>query len=122
MRTSHTLGPWEALFNGTIMATVDESRPMLDVMVGTAFAPRGMGVAGFEMQAANARLMAAAPELLAELDRQINSEYNPCDQDNQSAAYRRMVALRAKATGATGPGFGHVDLQDLAQRINTSTA
>jgi hypothetical protein len=49
---------------------------------------------------ANALLIAAAPDLLAELDRQIEREYNPFEPDNQSVAYKRMAALRAKATGS----------------------
>lgn len=42
-----------------------------------------------------------APELLVELERSIDREYNPFEPDNQSDRYKRLKALRALATGAT---------------------
>lgn len=49
---------------------------------------------------AGERLVAAAPDLLAELDRSIDREYNPFEPDNQSDRYKKLIALRSKATGS----------------------
>lgn len=54
-----------------------------------------------EQQKANARLIAAAPELLAEIERQIEWSYNPFEPNNQSSGYYRMIALRDKVKGTT---------------------
>lgn len=67
MSAAHTPGPWEAHFNGSITASVDDSRPLLDIAIGMAFAPAEKGRFAFDVQRANARLMACAPELLAAL-------------------------------------------------------
>ena len=52
------------------------------------------------LQEDRARLIGAAPELLAMLDDSIQHEWNPFEPNNQSARYHRMVALRIKATGS----------------------
>lgn len=52
------------------------------------------------LQEDRARLIGAAPELLAMLDDSIQHEWNPFEPNNQSARYHRMVALRFKATGS----------------------
>ena len=48
---------------------------------------------------ANARLIAAATELLKELERQIEWTWNPFEPKNQSDQYKRMKALFDRVTG-----------------------
>lgn len=94
MRLQHTPAPW-----GTHLVRVQRA----------IYGPNGQLIAytiGNSMMlseaehAANARLIAAAPELLVALDEAIQHEWNPFEPDNQSARYHRLVALRVKATGS----------------------
>lgn len=104
MTAKHTPGPW--LFqaspaHGYRIRTTDSS-------ISLKFGSGDIGVVFFagngrspEQCKADARLIAAAPELLAELHRQLEWEYNPCcDPDNQSDRYKRIQAVIAKATGS----------------------
>jgi hypothetical protein len=48
---------------------------------------------------ANARLIAAAPEMLAALEQVAPTLYNPFEPDNQSEAYKQVEAAIRKAKG-----------------------
>lgn len=68
MKTQHTTGPWivnPSAFNNTIHAMGD-SEPLATCHVSTDM--HGKGRDGITMLQANARLIAAAPDLLAALE------------------------------------------------------
>jgi hypothetical protein len=58
------------------------------------FLPRGT-----EQHEANARLIAAAPELLDALRLAAEYVYNPFEPDNQASLYHKLKAVIAKAEG-----------------------
>lgn len=66
---SHTPGPWHAKTNHFIMATEKDPKVIAEIVDDPAF-PDGT-------QTANARLIAAAPELLAAL-KKVLAEINAC--------------------------------------------
>jgi hypothetical protein len=100
LSTQHTPGPWIAKRHGVIVGGV-----LRQYANGAAQDQLFMANAvqddngGDGAQAANTLLVAAAPEMLAELCRLLDREHNPYEPDNQSATYYRIKALIAKATG-----------------------
>lgn len=95
MSAQHTPGPWFLPVENAGSAGTSVWARGGDVRVADCNSA-GISLPGRQ---ADARLIAAAPDLLAELERQIEREYNPFEPDNQSDAYTRMTALRARATG-----------------------
>jgi hypothetical protein len=99
--SEHTPGPWEVCHAGTGKngkLEIDEyyiSIPGADVAICADIIDPATG----KISEANARLIAAAPDLLAMLSRNIERTYNSFEPDNQSKIYHDMLALRAKATG-----------------------
>lgn len=100
MSAQHTPGPWQI--------SPDEDGSYLRIRgtrlgsrfkVANVMAPKDFLPKDDLESKANARLIAAAPEMLAELSRQLDREHNPYEPDNQSATYYRIKALIAKATG-----------------------
>lgn len=94
MSNGHTPGPW-LLAGRTVYALNDEGFNRFSALVQDAHAP------AYELNA-NARLIAAAPELLDALEMCVKSmksclpDFNPFDQ----AAYDKAHAAIAKARGA----------------------
>lgn len=102
MSTKHTPGPWAFAPDVRDYGNGDE------VVGWNVYSDCGVreiigceGILPDEDGRANARLIAAAPELLAELRIVYDRSYNPFEPDNQSEQYKRVGALIAKATGAT---------------------
>ena len=93
MSAAHTSGPWDAHFNGSITASVDDSRPLLDIAIGMAFAPEEKGRIAFDVQRANARLMAAAPEMLAKLEKVVAWLDRLADKSERDAKDTRFASL-----------------------------
>lgn len=97
---AHTKGPWRAI-------NLDEDRYFPSVEIGM----RGnrpdriainAGGGPMEEHRANARLIAAAPDMLEELKRLLKHLHNPSKKHTlQSAAFKRVNALINKATGLT---------------------
>lgn len=89
---SHTAGPWSASPDGAVWA----DRPYRH-LIGVA----SIGWAShLEEQAGNARLMAAAPEMLDALEQAL-MVYNPYDYPQ---VYGAMVQAVRKAKGVTTDG------------------
>ena len=90
----HAPGPWVADFNGNIRQITDPSRPLMDLIVGTAFAPDELGATKFDFQRANARLIAAAPAMLEAL-RTIVANASSVQMDPQWAVQVARSAIAA---------------------------
>jgi hypothetical protein len=106
MSNAHTPGPWvleirKGLGESCRDATVAE--------IGTPGKYRGNvaylqsaehidGIAKDEL-IANARLIAAAPDMMEALLEALDREYNPFEPDNQSSRYKRWSIVIAKAEG-----------------------
>ena len=84
----HTPGPWHVGVG--LMVCAEDGSP-----IARCSATRGK----FEYEEPNAYLLAAAPELLAELRIVYERSYNPFEPGNQSEQYKRVGALIAKAEG-----------------------
>lgn len=84
-----TPGRWE---------TGGESDPLAILCVSSYFQVAAVNEV-LEQAAANAHLIAAAPELYEALAQAFEREYNPFEPDNQSDRYHRWGALLAKARG-----------------------
>lgn len=105
MTIKHTPGPWEASFTDCLggPASYCRIRPVSGEMFGyfTSLEIATMNIMGEAEQQANARLIAAAPELLEALSMCVASmksclpDFNPHDQ----AAYDAAMSAIAKATG-----------------------
>ena len=102
--TTHTPGPWVADFNGNIRQITDPSRPLMDLIVGAAFAPDELGPIKFDFQRNNARLIAAAPALLEALQTLLNAEHDRNEHPGFAAAgaYVRALETARAAIAATG--------------------
>lgn len=103
-KAAHTPGPWAAVRE----QEHKPNRPAIPYFsintdtanqVGDKYASyigRVDGARG-ERQEANARLIAAAPDMLEALERIESSLYNPFEPDNQSANYLAVKAAIQKA-------------------------
>ena len=90
MKTKHTPGPWYALSEGVTDAAIGY-RAIIDAHGYTVCNPSPMGEA-------NARLIAAAPELLRALEFAKNElHYHPATRNSEALEVVR--AAIAKATG-----------------------
>lgn len=109
MEAKHTPGPWHVgLGNGEGAIFADEGRMRAETG-GTTLYPIATACVGWNKaeDAANARLIAAAPELLEALDDCITNENATCIVQNDAAyMIRRLKAINqicraaiAKATG-----------------------
>lgn len=94
MSAKHTRGLWEV----QRVADFDGGAIICEVGAGLIVVAPLSEIAADE--AADAQLIAVAPELFAELEASINSEYNPFEPNNQSDRYKRLIALRIKAAGS----------------------
>jgi hypothetical protein len=115
MSAVHTPGPWAVSKRPTakdgvehadgfvafvaIPRTVSDERLDGESWLDMRQRTEGARAAAAVEQEANARLIATAPELLAELQQVYERSYNPFEPDNQSEQYKRVGALIAKATG-----------------------
>ena len=92
----HTPGPWSAGAAGSITAQTDASLPMMDYQIALAISPV-RGEKGQAVREANARLIAAAPELLEALQEMVSlvEMVIPFDGPQQ----RKARAAIAKAAG-----------------------
>ena len=99
--TEHTPGPWQHLNGDLIGATVRE-RTAIIADCCTDSGPQGTQVAP-DQRDANARLIAAAPDLLAALEEMLQSVtcHGPDEQVRQLQAEARVTARAAigKARG-----------------------
>lgn len=86
----HTPGPWRIGPYGHVITPDGEMLRTCGVAIPGNDSPE---------YRANTRLIAAAPELLAELQLVYERSYNPFEPDNQSEQYKRVGALIARATG-----------------------
>lgn len=93
METKHTPGPWKVSSYGT---------PHLKVFAndGAHVASVNYGDVDMNTQAANARLIAAAPELLEALSAMVHA-YTSTDGNAQCAALAKAEAAFRKAQGKT---------------------
>jgi hypothetical protein len=100
VNAQHTPGPWQAglLATYTGVGWFILHQPGKHVL-RLDRKPDGK-LCGGEFTEADARLIAAAPELLAELRIVYERSYNPFEPGNQSEQYKRVGALIAKATGS----------------------
>lgn len=89
-RGKHTPGPWKVRENGGLMQSVEAKRDWLVFKCGRDFMAR-------EELEANARLIAAAPELLEALELLI-AETDPL-RLNSGEPWCRVRAVIAKARG-----------------------
>lgn len=94
MSTKHTPGPWEAIQKGGINAPWNVNVPHLSDTDSMKYVAGAFGRTGKE-QEANARLIAAAPELLAFAQMVAGGGYDMADIMTEARA------LIAKATGET---------------------
>lgn len=100
MSTKHTSGPWR--YEAPDEVSIKDADGGRVAILTNLRGALGMGGRRDPNEViANARLIAAAPELLAELRIVYDRSYNPFEPDNQSEQYKRVGALIAKATGAT---------------------
>jgi hypothetical protein len=94
MKTKHTPGPWEVKGTNPPMIYAREGLDIIAMI-------DSMGEVTLEQEAANARLIAAAPKLLAAL-RLVAIDYageTPTGSDPRSRAIRAASAAIAEATG-----------------------
>lgn len=97
MTDKHTPGPWSHVAD---VREYDGEEHLEGWGIEAADGEQIVGCEGILGDGeANARLIAAAPELLAELRIVYERSYNPFEPDNQSEQYKRVGALIAKATG-----------------------
>jgi hypothetical protein len=104
--SKHTPGPWEAervyltIKDPTMRITAnDGALYVAEAVYSHTQQKYSIHVTDADEMRANARLIAAAPELLQELKHAVVHEYNPFEPDNQSERYYRWAALIAKAEG-----------------------
>jgi hypothetical protein len=95
--SKHTPGPWLKSASGSTVYAL-HGNPPRNRFSAHCQAGRQDDASADELDA-NARLIAAAPELLQELKHAVVHEYNPFEPDNQSERYYRWAALIAKAEG-----------------------
>lgn len=94
----HTPGPWVAERHGGITALVDGQRRQVAAAVGAAVMHGDTTTDVMALQAANAALLAAAPELLEALrffvEREVAGFMAPCADDCECyvCRYRRLIA------------------------------
>jgi hypothetical protein len=91
--SKHTPGPWFAEKGEWWQVWHNEGIAHI--------AKASKGVEPDQTGEANARLIAAAPDLLEALKESLEREFNPFEPDNQSARYKRWAAVIAKAEGGT---------------------
>lgn len=102
----HTPGPWQQFDDG---GAINERHTYGPEYADCAWGPDGPGHSliadcsphgqrATEETIANARLIAAAPELLDALEAAADYLYNPFEPDNQSPIYERIRAAIAKAS------------------------
>lgn len=101
MNTKHTPGPWNS-------ASLDQDSDHIEVFAGISDGDQVAVVKGYGLATgkhyeaiANARLIAAAPDLLAALDALIAAIYEGKYVDPYSYVYRDALNAIAKATGPT---------------------
>lgn len=101
MNTEHTPGPWNS-------ASLDQDSDHIEVFAGISDGDQVAVVKGYGLATgkhyeaiANARLIAAAPDLLAALDALIAAIYEGKYVDPYSDVYRDALNAIAKATGPT---------------------
>ena len=105
MSTKHTPGPWSCdVANQPIIVNgPDDSGNIVALVYDKDCAPF-MGDANHqyhvEVAAANARLIAAAPDLLAALDYMVAAQGKPFDHADRRASMTAARAALAKAKGA----------------------
>jgi hypothetical protein len=100
MNTEHTPGPWKVNYDGTIL-TEDKTGPCSHEIIAQMPVWFGTAQKGHVTQdhlAANARLIAAAPELLAALEFMVR--VGPSGIIGQQTARERAIEAIAKAKGA----------------------
>lgn len=74
-----TAGPWRVEYNGEILGPrCGSSSPIIATMPVWWAKLRGQGHASQELQEANARLIAAAPELYAACEKILSDPYTTC--------------------------------------------
>jgi len=87
--SGHTPGPWWASTNGLEVGTV----PMMDVKVAK------VSGANYEEAKANARLIAACPDLLEALDLLLGKAYKQNFNDSYPEILAKAEAALARARG-----------------------
>ena len=90
---AHTPGPWKTTLAYDDPAVVDYDGKMIATAVMDVDMPSEL-----DEVVANARLIAAAPELLAVLER-CNNRWDDADEDDNPSLGRAIRAAIAKATG-----------------------
>ena len=102
MTTKHTPGPWVVLGDKKTVRTQRRNRPESDVVICDC----GLNIAGpvsFEEVMANARLIAAAPELLAAAD-EVIAAWVYLEDDKavvRARAIRDLILAKRKAEGGS---------------------
>ena len=94
MEVKHTPGPW--FITGSMTKYVEARIPGRMIQEVAACGPTAADDGYGEQQMANARLIAAAPELLEALESVLE---NCLDSDGLAAAYEKARAAIAKAKG-----------------------
>lgn len=99
MKAEHTPGPWSMCLErrGVSFLVRDTDGRLVCEMSWHSSSRQHYPLR--DESEANARLIAAAPELLKELERQIEWTWNPFEPKNQSDRYKRMKALFDRVTG-----------------------
>ena len=108
-KAQHTPGPWRQMAPSNIKGIgwtqigtcVLGEKPIAKILPIHEKGKRGLG--DFEIEEANARLIAAAPELLDALSRIANGEFALAVTNEEKVAALRFVA-RAAIAKATGMG------------------
>lgn len=87
---------------------VEGCEPTTYLVATVTYPTSSEGTVGANERLANAKRLALCwnshDDLLAALNESVEREYNPFEPDNQSDRYKRLVALRAKATGSASHG------------------